>query len=78
MASHDLEDLITVVDGRPQLFEELRLAAEDVRSFIAKETGLLLETPQFIDAIPGYLLPDAASQGRVPLVVERLKEIAGL
>jgi predicted nucleotidyltransferase len=34
LASHDLEDLITVIDGRPELLDELHLAPEDVRSYI--------------------------------------------
>src|SRR6266404_1526059 len=75
-ASHDLEDLITVVDGRPQLLEDLRNASEDVRSYCAKEIALLLETRKFLDAIPGFLLPDSASQARVTVVTERLNAIA--
>ena len=35
LASHDLEDLITVVDARPELLDELRSEPEDVRSYIA-------------------------------------------
>src|SRR5713226_3184937 len=35
IASHDLEDLITVVDGRPELLDELRSALEYLRSYIA-------------------------------------------
>lgn len=78
IASHDLEDLITVIDGRSQLLEELRNAEEDVRSYCAKETALLLETREFIDAIPGFLLPDSASQSRVSVVLKRLTEIAAI
>jgi predicted nucleotidyltransferase len=32
LSSHDLEDLITVVDGRPELLEELRSASDDSRN----------------------------------------------
>jgi len=32
--------------------------------------------PEFIDALPGYLLPDAASQARVRTVRQRLKALA--
>ena len=35
LSSHDLEDLITVVDGRSGLVNELRSAPADVRSYIA-------------------------------------------
>jgi hypothetical protein len=76
LSSHDLEDLITVVDGRPELTEELRSASDDVRSYIAEAVRQMLETADFIDALPGYLLPDDASQSRITIVVERLTEIS--
>ena len=76
LSSHDLEDLITVVDGRPELLEELRSAPDDVRSYTAEAVGQMLETADFIDALPGYLLPDDASQSRITIVLERLKEIS--
>jgi hypothetical protein len=65
LASHDLEDLITVVDGRPELLDELRWAPEDVRFYIAGAIGQMLKARQFIDGLPGYLLPDSASQARI-------------
>ena len=78
LSSHDLEDLITVVDGRSELLKDLRAAPEDVRSSIADTVGQLLRTKKFIDALPGYLLPDAASQGRIGVVLARLREISNL
>lgn len=75
-ASHDLEDLITVVDGRPELLDELRAAHEDVRLYIAGAIKGLLETDQFLDALPGYLLPDAASQARLSILLTRLRRIS--
>jgi hypothetical protein len=78
LASHDLEDLITVVDGRPELVEELRSAPDDVRSYVAEAVGQMLEISRFIDALPGYLLPDDASQSRITIVLARLKEISSV
>jgi hypothetical protein len=78
IASHDLEDLITVVDGRSQLLEELRNAHDEVRYYCASETAVLLETREFIDAIPGFLLPDSGSQSRVSVVIKRLTDIAAI
>lgn len=78
LASHDLEDLITVVDGRPGLLDELRAASDEVRSDIADAIGTMLKDSQFVDALPGYLLPDEASQGRTRMLLERLKAISTL
>lgn len=78
LSSHDLEDLIAVVNGRAELVEEIQAGPEDVRTYIASEIKKLLAIGSFVDALPGYLLPDAASQARISTVLERLKQIAGL
>jgi hypothetical protein len=49
-----------------------------VRVYIASEIGKFRNTPTFIDALPGYLLPDPVSQARITLLLEHLKELAAL
>jgi hypothetical protein len=78
LGSHDLEDLITVVDGRPELVNELRSASDDVRSYIAEAISQMMKTGDFTDALPGHLLPDEASQSRVSILMERLTDISML
>jgi hypothetical protein len=77
-ASHDLEDLIAVVDGRGALLDEAAAAPETLRKFIGNAVHALLAEPRFQDALPGYLLPDAASQARIPLLLRRLEDLAKL
>lgn len=74
--SHDLEDVIAVIDGRPEIVEETRAASSDVRAYIASAIRGLLDTRAFVDALPGFLLPDAASQARHILVRRRLVALA--
>ena len=74
--SHDLEDLLAVVDGRDGLLEEVRADTSELRKYLAAEIGALLTEPRFMNALPGHLLPDAASQSRIPLLLRRLKELA--
>ena len=78
MVSHDLEDLVTVIDGRHEIFAELRGAAPAVRLYIASQLRQLLARRAFIDALPGFLLPDSASQGRSLLLLDRLAAMAAL
>jgi hypothetical protein len=47
-SSHDLEDLMAVMDGRPELAEEIRSGPEDVRAYIGAEFRRLLATPEFL------------------------------
>lgn len=77
-ASHDLEDLIAVVDGRTTLLDEVAMASDDLRKFIGNAIQTLLAEPRFQDALPGYLLPEAASQARIPQLFKRLESLAKL
>jgi len=77
-SSHDLEDLMAVVDGRAELVEEIRNGVGDVRAYIAAEIRKLLAVRKFLDALPGYLLPDSANQARVSILLERLEKITTL
>jgi hypothetical protein len=77
-ASHDLEDLLTVVDGRQALVAELAVEHSDLRHYVAKAIQGLLHTSAFRDALPGHLPPDGASQARLPLLLGRLEELAAL
>lgn len=78
LVSHDLEDIVTVVDGRPALIDELRSAPEDLRVYVTKEISSLLDTPGFLDALPGHLPGDSASQSRIPALTELFERLAQL
>ena len=41
--------------------------------YIADSVRLLLREPRFLDALPGYLLPDAASQARIGQLLSKLR-----
>ncbi len=75
-ASHDLEDIVTVVDGRPDLPREVLASAPSVRTYLANEIGALLQNAAFIQALAGHVPGDEASQARVPLIRDRLREIS--
>ena len=76
LVSRDLEDVISVVDGRASLAAEVRAEVADLQLYVRTEIGALLADAGFLDALPGYLFPDAASQARIGIVLERLKDLA--
>jgi predicted nucleotidyltransferase len=78
VASHDLEDIVTVVDGREELVDEARRAPESVREYLKARFSVLLAEQAFVTALPGHLPGDAASQARVGVVLERLRALAKL
>lgn len=75
VASHDLEDIIAVVDGRPGIVADVAAADAAVRSYIADEIRLLLDSADFLEALAGFLLPDRASQARRGLLENRLRQL---
>jgi predicted nucleotidyltransferase len=76
--SHDLGDVISVVDGRVSLIDELILAEPRVRSYVANTLAQMLEDRAFYEALPGHLAGDVASQRRLPDLWRLLKRIAEL
>jgi hypothetical protein len=78
MASHDLEDVIAIVDAREELAEEITAADNEVRKFISELFAMFLGDSKFLESLPGKLRGDAASQARLPIIVSRMEKIAGL
>lgn len=78
MSSHDMEDIIAVVDGRDELVSEIESAQQEVKAFVSGSVASLVAEQRFLEALPGHLPPDAASQGRLPDLVQKLREIAAL
>jgi hypothetical protein len=78
LASHDLEDFVAVIDGRSAILEEIAKAPADLRRYLAEAARGLLEESRFREVLPGYVLGDEASQQRVPIILQRLTEMAQL
>ncbi len=78
MASHDLEDIINLVDGRVELADEIAQSAIELRTYLVEQCKALLSTPAFLDALPGLIAPDAFQDAQVAKVTLRLKHIASL
>ena len=70
------EMLVAVVDGRPELTTEMSAAPPDLQAYVASTIEDLLAEPNFTEALPAHLPPDEASQARLPLVIERLGNLA--
>ncbi len=78
LLSKDMEDIITIIDGRPHLVDEIKSTNIALRSYLASEFSQLLINKHFIDALPGHLPPDSASQSRLPVIHSRIESISSL
>ena len=72
--SHDLEDILTVVDGRAEVVAELAGSDAKVRGHVQRQTRKLLNHANFLNALPGLI----SQSVRVGTVLERLQLIAAL
>lgn len=76
--SHDLEDILTVIDGRETILEEIENAPSDLRNYIIDTLKSFFANSQFQEALPGHLPPDLGSQARLPILKEKISRMAGL
>ena len=76
LGSHDMEDIITIIDGRSEMIDEIKMSSSDLRKYLSQEFLKLSNNEFFIESLSGHLRPDKASQARMPLLIERVKKIA--
>ncbi len=78
LGSHDLEDIITVVDGRATLLDEVALSAGHLKAYLGAEFTTLMGNGRFLEALPGHLPGDRGSQQRVGALAMKLRRLAAL
>lgn len=72
MSSHDLEDVLNIVDGRAELAEEIAAAPAELRESVAAVFAKLLANHDFVNAMPGLI----AEPERVEIVLMRLRNLS--
>ena len=77
LMSHDLEDLVVVVEGRPEIVTEVDAAGGEVRAFLAEGVAGLLADRFFMEALAGYFAGDGDAGDRARAALARLKVLAG-
>lgn len=77
IASHDLEDIIAVIDGRSEIVSDVAQGPTALKTAIRELLEQLLDLPDAEDVIAAQLLPDAKSQERLPLVLARIRRLIG-
>ncbi|MEW8200749.1 MAG: hypothetical protein AB2697_14555 [Candidatus Thiodiazotropha endolucinida] len=75
LLSHDIEDMIAVLDGRPEIVNEVQTADQELIENVRARFAQLLSDNRFIAALSGHMPGDQASQARVGLVIDRIEAI---
>lgn len=72
LTSHDIEDVLNIVDGREELMAEMADAPTDLRQAVASAFQKLLSDPDFENVLPGLI----AESDRADLIMQRLKAMS--
>jgi hypothetical protein len=78
MLSHDMEDIITVLDGRPEILDEITKTDTELARELANRFQQLLKHQSFIDAVSSHMPTHATSQARVAGIIEMINRISNL
>ena len=76
LMSHDIEDLVAVLDGRPEVVEETLSGDPGLREHLVQRFSMLLTESRFLAAVHAHLPADSINQQRVSIVMERIKDLA--
>ncbi len=78
LSSHDIEDIISIVNGRKELIGEVARSSPELRAFLSEIFSTFLAKDAFLESLPGHLLPDPANQARHGIVFDRITQMADL
>ena len=78
LSSHDIEDIISILNGRKEVAGEVVRSSSELRAFLSATFKAFLANEAFLESIPGHLLPDPANQARYQIVLERINQIVGM
>lgn len=76
LLSHDIEDIVAVLDGRPEVVEEVKNAEADLTQELSHRFQALLNDDRFVDSVSGHMPTDVTSQARVTVILDVMKRIA--
>jgi len=77
LASRDIEDILNIVDGRPELINDLKATDPQVRNYIAEEIAALLKDEMIDYAVQGMVVGGAARQQVVFNRLEAFEALSG-
>lgn len=78
MASHDFEDIINVLDGRPGIETEIADADDELAAYLAERFRDVLHHRDFDNTLPGLVIYDDLYESRIETVRHRITTIANL
>lgn len=76
LMSHDIEDIIAVVDGRPEIVNDVKQSKPELVKELSGRLQNLLKEERFLEAVSGHMPADETSQARVSIILNAIKNIS--
>lgn len=75
-ASHDFEDIVSVLDGRIEIVDEIKNADKNLKEYLIHSIFEITDSPSFKGAIPGHFVPyGGVANDRIELFEQKLMSI---
>lgn len=75
-ASHDFEDIISILDGRLEIVDEIHKTDSELQNHLINSFVEIDNSPAFKGAIPGHFVQYGSfSDDRIAMVEQKIKEI---
>lgn len=78
MSSHDFEDIVNVIDGRPGIEVEVAAAEAELADYLVTRFGEIARHPDFENTLPGLVVYDELYEDRIRRVRDRINSITTL
>jgi hypothetical protein len=76
LASKDIEDVLSIIDGREEIVGEAEDSPSEIRSFLSDTFGVMMGIQAFRDCIEGNISPAKPREEAMLALVDRLEQIA--
>lgn len=71
--SHDIEDIVTLFDGRETIAEDLKKAEASVNSYIKQHLEMMIKSSNFVDSLDAHISDRGNIENRKQIVINRIK-----
>ena len=78
LCSHDFEDILCVLDGRPEIVEEIQSSPNELRRELRNAFSRCLSDPDLESAVEGFVQTEPNPESRMAAIFDRLRSIAVL
>lgn len=75
-ASHDFEDIVSVLDGRIEIIDDIKSSGAKLSEYLANSLQEVINSPSFKGAIPGHFAQyGSVANDRIKLLEQKLTSI---